>query len=495
MSAALKSLTPTTRHGAARRQPCWPTGRKILTARRKRPAPQAPPSSVVILRAARDTIHHPSRRAVAARRPPHLPKPAPLTATTAPLARLLAWRPGGYLRASGVLFGWLALRTGAQMALFVLVARTLGAEGYGSLIAVMAIATLFAPLAGLGGQALLVREGARHPENLATHLGDALRLWAISVVPLSVAAFVACRLLVPPALPAHAVAAIVLADLAGASLLELLARTWQAVQRMGGYGAAMAGLIVLRLAAFCALLTIAPPSPASWAVWYAVATVAYVLLAGGAALRCFGIPRRSDTPFARLATAGFPFAFAGSAMRIQAEANKPILARLDTIAGAGVYGAAQRVTDLVVLPLQAMLEVLTPRAFRTAATARAVFTLGIPALALALGGGLVILAAAPWLPLLLGASFENAVAATRILAFLPLLLAVRLLLGTLMMARGEQRHFYGAYGLSAMISIIAAAALVPRLGVTGAAIAAYAPEAALIAFQGWILARPRRIQP
>lgn len=60
-----------------------------------------------------------------------------MSATAATLTKLLAWRPGGYLRASGVLFGWLALRTAAQMALFVLVARSMGADGYGALIAQM----------------------------------------------------------------------------------------------------------------------------------------------------------------------------------------------------------------------------------------------------------------------------------------------------------------------------------------------------------------------
>lgn len=53
----------------------------------------------------------------------------------------LTWRPGGYLRDSGMLFGWLMLRTAAQTALFILVARSLGADGYGALIAVMAVAS------------------------------------------------------------------------------------------------------------------------------------------------------------------------------------------------------------------------------------------------------------------------------------------------------------------------------------------------------------------
>lgn len=87
-----------------------------------------------------------------------------MTATTAPLTRLLAWRPGGYLRASGVLFGWLALRTGAQMALFVLIARSMGADGYGSLIAVMALAGVFS-FAGMGASAVLVRDGVSQPES------------------------------------------------------------------------------------------------------------------------------------------------------------------------------------------------------------------------------------------------------------------------------------------------------------------------------------------
>ena len=71
------------------------------------------------------------------------PQMPALNTILAPLHRALAWRPGGYLRASGALFGWLAVRTLAQTALFVLVARTLGADGYGSLIAVMALAGVF----------------------------------------------------------------------------------------------------------------------------------------------------------------------------------------------------------------------------------------------------------------------------------------------------------------------------------------------------------------
>jgi len=81
--------------------------------------------------------------------PPRHQRSNLVSATAATLTKLLAWRPGGYLRASGVLLGWLALRTLAQTALFVLVARSMGADGYGALIAVMALAGVFS-FAGMG---------------------------------------------------------------------------------------------------------------------------------------------------------------------------------------------------------------------------------------------------------------------------------------------------------------------------------------------------------
>ncbi|MBC7162268.1 MAG: oligosaccharide flippase family protein [Immundisolibacter sp.] len=414
-----------------------------------------------------------------------------MTATTATLTRLRAWRPGGYLRASGVLFGWLALRTVAQMALFVLVARTLGAEGYGSLIAVMAIATLFAPLAGLGGQALLVRDGARNPEHLATHLGDALRLWAISVVPLSVAAFVACRLLVPPALPAYAVAAIVLADLAGASLLELMARTWQAHQRMAGFGAVMSGLILTRLAAFLMLTTLTVPNPAQWAVLYGAVSLGYTALATWAAAMTFGRPVWSGDNLSALVRAGFPFAFAGGAMRVQAEANKPILARLDTLAGVGAFSAAQRVMDVVLLPVTAALDTLLPRAYRAQRPLYTVLRIGTGPLVLSIAGGGLLALSAPLLPALLGPSFAGIESLVRAFALLPAAFVVRSLLTFALAARGGERHFLLTYTVGALTSVVATAAWVPSLGLTGAIAAAYATELSLIAVQGGLLVRRR----
>jgi O-antigen/teichoic acid export membrane protein len=407
------------------------------------------------------------------------------------IGQLLAWRPGGYLCASGLLFAWLAVRALAQTALFVLVARTLGAEGYGSLIAVMAVATFFAPLAGLGGQAIMLRDGARNPQALPVHLGDALRLWAISVVPLCVVAFLACLVLVPTALPGYATAAIVLADVAGASLLELLARTWQAVQRMGGFGAAMAGLIVVRLAAFCTLLGVAAPTPAQWAVWYCVITAVYIFATAALVARIFGRPRPSRTALDRLIRAGFPFAFAGSAMRVQAEANKPILARLDTLASAGAFSAGQRIIDILILPIQATIAVIMPAAYR-APNLRAIFTLALRPFAFALFGGVVVLMSAPWIPLILGATYIDTVHVTYLLAFLPSLVVIRSHMTTALAAQNKQRYFYLTHSVGAISGVISALVLVTAYGSAGAALSAYIPEVVIIIIQALLFFAAKR---
>jgi hypothetical protein len=71
------------------------------------------------------------------------------------------WRPGAYARDGLHIFGWLLLRVAAQAATVLLLARWLGASGYGEFVAALAVAGFFTPLAGLGLGAVLLVRGAR----------------------------------------------------------------------------------------------------------------------------------------------------------------------------------------------------------------------------------------------------------------------------------------------------------------------------------------------
>lgn len=100
----------------------------------------------------------------------------------ATLNRILAWRPGGYARDGARIFGWLLLRAAAQALTVLLLARWLGASGYGEFVAALAVASFFTPLAGLGLGAVLLMRGARAPEHLPALSAQATRLWAISAL-------------------------------------------------------------------------------------------------------------------------------------------------------------------------------------------------------------------------------------------------------------------------------------------------------------------------
>lgn len=413
-----------------------------------------------------------------------------MTATTATLTRLLAWRPGGYLRASSTLFGWLAVRTVAQTALFVLVARSMGADGYGALIAVMALAGVFS-FAGMGASAVLVRDGARQPERLPELTGDLLRLWLVTTPVFCVLALATNLLLLGGTLPAPAMAAIVLAEVACATAVDAIGRIYQSQDRVARMGLVSSGLILARLATFIALMPLLDWTPAGWAWGYLASSALYLGALVLIQSRGPQQPRLSASPIRSIARASLPFAFAYAAQKVQAEINKPMLARISNTASAGALSAAQRFTDLLLLPVLAMLETLAPRAYRAPRPVATTFTLGLIPLATAVAGGAALATTARWIPWILGPSFDAAVPAVLMLAALPAVQVFRWLLGTAMTALNLQRHFFLVHGTGAVTSVALIAALAPRFGITGAIGAAYGTEAVLILVQGWILLRSR----
>lgn len=416
-----------------------------------------------------------------------------MTAATPTRSKLLAWRPGGYLRASGVLFGWLAVRTAAQTALFVLVARTLGAQGYGSLIAVMALAGVFG-FAGMGATAVLVREGSRQPERLPELIGDLQRLWLVSTPVLAALALLTNVLLLGDTLPLSAMVAIVIAEVACQTAVDAIGRVHQSQDNVARMGLISGGFIITRLVAFAALMPLLHWTPVTWAWGYCLSSALYlaalVLMEGRGPHR----PRWSTRPIRHTAGAGLPFAFSYAAHKVQAEINKPMLARIASTADAGALSAAQRFTDLLLLPVLAMLETLAPRSYRAAHPVKTTITLGLIPLAVAVAGGAVLAASAHWLPLIVGPSFEAAVPAVMMLAALPAVQVFRWLLGTTMTALDLQRHFFVVHGMGAGTSIVLIAMLAPAFGISGTIFAAYGTEVVLIGIQGWILMKHRAFQ-
>jgi O-antigen/teichoic acid export membrane protein len=394
------------------------------------------------------------------------------------------WRPGAYAQDGLRLFGWLVLRAAAQAATVVLLARWLGASGYGEFVAALAVAGFFTPLAGLGLGAVLLVRGARAPQQLPALQAQAARLWAISSVAFSLIATAAMSLSLPGHQPLWAMAALAVAEVAAASWVELVARGRQARHQVHAFGAIQAGLPLARLAALALSLPWLPASAAAWMLIYAAASLIYATTLG---ISCavssrFQAEKPPSQPTTALLREGAPFVVSAASLRMQAEFNKPVLAHLD-YTQTGALGVAQRVVDLVTLPLAALQEALWPRVFASERPGSRLLQTGAMLVALALLSGAALALAAPLLPWLLGPDFAVASQALGWLALLPAVQLTRNLGNAWLIANGNSRSLTVVYLAAAAAGVLLALILVPRWGLSGAVWGMYGSEAVAIVVQ------------
>lgn len=376
-----------------------------------------------------------------------------------------------------------------QVVLVVLLARLLGAAGYGRFIVVLAVATFFAPLAGLGLQGVLLRDGSRHPDVIPNQLAEALWLWSWAVLCFSAIGFTVALLVLPHLPPAPAVAALVFGEVAGSSLVELLARIEQALDRIGHYGATMAGLVLARVAALGLYAVFYKPGVTGWMWAYAGASLLYAaarLVATWRRVRPHGRTRASP-----LFRQSIPFALGSLSLRLQHEFNKPVLAEVG-YGIAGNFSLAQRGVDVAILPLTAFQEALWPRLYATSDGGRRMRFMGGFLFALALVGGGLLFGAAPFVPRLLGQGFGPAARLLRFLAALPALQVLRNFGNFRAVSIHRTDIVAWAYLVGALASVTLTLWLIPAYGWEGAVGALYLTEMSVIAVHVAFRLRPRR---
>ena len=395
-------------------------------------------------------------------------------ASLASLQAALRWRPGRLARQSTGLLGWMLLRAGAQAATVFMLARVLGVASYGQFVATLALASFLLPFVGLGLSHIVLRNGAKDAEHLGAYTAFALRWWCLSLLPTVALGVGLAALLLPADLPRAAAWAAIAAELLATSLVDLCARKEQAAHQTHAYGAINAGLPLVRLLALGTLPAFVPQSaePALWT--YAVASLAYALLMARRlpwSLLQAALPDREPMG----ATSGLPLSLSAFALRLQGEFNKPMLAQL-AYSLAGSYNVAQRATELLAMPLQAVQEALWPRLYAHEDPAAALRRLSVWMLSLAaLCAGLIWLSA-PLLPAVLGRDFQAAADIARQLACLPLLQTVRGIVNFKAIHEGHTPLIGWACAAGAVFSVAMLAWLVPDHAAAGAVAATYGSE-------------------
>jgi O-antigen/teichoic acid export membrane protein len=366
------------------------------------------------------------------------------------------------------LAGWPWLSAALQAATLLLIVRLLGLEDYGRYATAYAIASMLAPLLVAGPAFVYLNS---HPAFGCSREGLG-NVWQRALLVMGTG----CAALVPVCMAVFAGErddlglwfVVGVTEIVLAGFIEMIVRHYQAI----GHGVAMAAWrvgphAVRLLVAIVALVSgIALTLPMWIGVSFVIALIAAVV--GMRRVPRRNAPRAFDALF-RLLRTGFRYDSGGAANRVIADADKPFAMRMISPGGSGSLFLAQRLVDLVCVPLHATVADTLPHLLDAEPMARralwwkATLTSGVYAV---LAGGALFVAA----PMLrwLGPEYAVAASATTWLCWLPLLGFARGMLGNAAVVAGRGALYSRGHWLGAFLRIAGAVVGIGLFGWRGA---------------------------
>lgn len=371
----------------------------------------------------------------------------------------------------------------ASLAFFVVMARELGARGFGEFQFALALTGALIYLAGFGTDQLLAREVARDRGLAGRLLADAAAVKVLGgLLMLGAAALIA----------AAGDEGLVTVCIVGAgALLEVLSKSWHSIfQGYERLDLVSATLIVQRTltAAVGIAVLLAGGGLAAAAVVYAGGAAVAVLFCE-LLLRRLGVRRaRIDASgWVPIIRAGVPIGVVSLLMIVLLRLDVTMLSFLSDAATVGVYAVAFRLVEATQFMGGAMAMAMLPWLARAGAELTRGFALGLKAVnALLLPIGLALtLFAAPVIDLLYGSEFERSVVPLRILGLMTLLYGINAYASVSLVARYRPlaygRLLVPVIALNVVLNLI----LIPAEGANGAAAAALASGTLLAALSLW----------
>jgi O-antigen/teichoic acid export membrane protein len=373
---------------------------------------------------------------------------------------------------------WMVFALGIRVLLqgiyFVIIAHALGAEQYGAFVSTAALVAIISPFASLGIGNLIVKNLSRNRELFEIYWGNSLFVilvfglfWIALLVSVS-------RFFLPDALSMRIVLLIAVSDLLFAKIIDTAGRIFQSVQRLSGTGLINVTLTLFRfLAALIVVYTIPSLTAEDWAHYYLASTLLAAVFSVILVYRVFGTPKL-DLPRLKLEAAeGLFFSISIAGQNVYNMIDKVMLAQLSTLAATGIYGAAQRMTEIVFLPIRAMLQAAYAKFFKHGETgvggslkvARRIIPLAfLYGAAAAIG----VFLAAPLLTLLLGNEYEEAVNALRWMSAIPFLKSMHFIASDTLSGAGFQGIRSIFILITAVVNIFANIWLIPLFSWKGA---------------------------
>jgi O-antigen/teichoic acid export membrane protein len=387
---------------------------------------------------------------------------------------LVRMRTRGLLRDTTHLSIGQGFRLIIQAAYFVLIARSLGPDGYGAFVTVVAMAALLGPFSGLGTTNLFIKNVRSGKREASICWGNGILLTVLSGTLLSGLGVGLSALLHLETVPLM-VAIVCVADLVLLKVTELAAFGFAAMDQMKQTSIQSVVVSLLRLGGIVVLVVIAHPVTLDlWVFTYLLTTLLGTLYALVKAGQLWGGPVVDLRALLEDATEGVFFSVAGSATTIYNDIDKIMLSRLADLAATGVYGAAYRVIDVTMTPVRSLAAAAYPHFFRKGVGGMAQtypYALSLIAKTSIYGAftsaGLWL--AAPILPHILGNQYQAVLPAVRWLALIPLLRCLHSFMADALSGAGRQRIRTGIQVMVALINIGLNVVILPRYSWRGAA--------------------------
>ncbi|MGB3190018.1 MAG: oligosaccharide flippase family protein [Limnoraphis sp.] len=329
---------------------------------------------------------------------------------------------------------------------FILVARSLGAENFGIFVGVSALGAVVLPFAVLGSGDILIQSVSRDRSRFSEYWGKALvTVFASSLIITTVLVLLA-KFFLLRSVPTVVLVLILTADILGVTLtFHVAGKALAAVDKIKESAIVRIMLTISKFLAAIIMVQLFPQSNILiWSSLYFLSTLISAFSSVLFVCHLLGKPKFSSLKLKGDLAQGLYFAISESASSINANIDKTMLVSLSTAEAAGLYAAAYRVIDVGSVPIFSVLGATYVKFFQHGLSGikgslgfakRLLPGIALYGIVAAIGLWLV----APFVPLILGEEYNNAVGTLRWLAPVPFYIGVQYMAADALTGAGFQR--------------------------------------------------------
>ena len=362
-----------------------------------------------------------------------------------------------------------------QAGYFVIVARLLGKENYGSFIVITASASIVFPFIALGSEHILVKNVSTNKASFSTYWGNTLVLLISNGALLTIALLLLSPVIFPGDITWGTILLILLADLICLGLLDISHKALLAANMVKK--TAQLGILSTcgkLLAALSLLVFFDRANIVTWSYLYLTSSIVTAIIAILVVNKMVAPPRPVLSKLKSNIGQGLYFSISASANNINAGLDKSMLGKLSNVGAAGIYGSAYRFIDVGNVFLMALFGASYTRFFQHGASGikgsltfakRLLPILVLYAIASVVGYWLL----APFIPAILGEEFSEAIGALLWLSPLPAIAAFQYLAADTLTGSGNQKARSIVQVGAAVLNILLNIYLIPLFSWKGAA--------------------------